>query len=478
MERENVPMHLKKWSTGIFALVLVALLSGCGNNPSSSNNTNPQSNSVFVTGTDAPLPSVVGFRVDITGMTLSDGTNPPVSVLNGTQTVDFARLNGMRTLLDINTIPTGTYTQAVITLANPSIDYLNVANPQTNPPTHPTISTLDTSVASNPQLSLTQSTVTINLATPLVVSMGDIDGLRFEFNILKSVAVDGNGQISGPITPTINLKVITPSDADAYIDEFDAGVVSVDAAGNSFVIQGPHGHQFTVNVNQQTEWENNESINNLTSSSIVEISGTLDRTTAAFLADTVAIVSQDKFWAGGLVTYVNPPNGTATDFDMYVRNVLPSGTGFNSGQISNVILSGQEKYFIHWWHDNFGSFLFTSAGMVPGQHISIAGPFSNGQVTVKRIVLRHSGHTGTLVIGQTNTTAGTFEFNSNGLAGVLFEGPVTVQVTPFARYLGGLTGLNDLTGNTALNLRVVGLILKTNTGTPIYLAYCVEELTN
>ncbi len=471
-------MYFKKWFSGILALVLVALLTGCGNNPNTTNITNPQSNSVFVTGTDAPLPSVVGFRVDITGMTLSDGTNPPVAVLNGTQTVDFARLNGMRTLLDINTIPTGTYTQAVITLANPSIDYLNVTNPQTNPPTHPTISTLDTSVASNPQLSLTQSTVTINLATPLVVSMGDIDGLRFEFNILKSVAVDGSGQITGAITPTINLKVITPSDADAYIDEFDAGVVSVNAMGNSFVIQGPHGHQFTVNVNQQTQWENNETIDNLTSSSIVEISGTLDRTTAAFLADTVAIVSQDKFWAGGLVTYVNPPTGTATDFDMYVRNVLPSGTGFNSGQISNVILSGQEKYFIHWWHDNFGSFLFTSSGLVPGQHVSIAGPFSNGQVTVKRIVLRHSGRTGSLVTGQTNTNAGTFEFNSNGLAGVLFEGPVTVQVTPVTRYLGGLTGINDLTGNTPLNLRVVGLILKTNTETPIFLAYSVEKLTN
>jgi len=47
---------------------------------------------------------------------------------------------------------------------------------------------------------------------------------------------------------------------------------------------------------------------------------------------------------------------------------------------------------------------------------------------------------------------------SNGLAGVLFEGPVTVQVTPFTRFLGGLTGINDLTGTTALNLRVVGLI--------------------
>ena len=472
-------MHLKKWSRGLFVLALVGLVAGCGNNSSSPSGTpTPQSNSVFVTGTDAPLPSVVGFRVDITGLTLSDGSSTPVSVLNGTQTVDFARLNGLRTLLDINTIPTGTYTQAVVTLANPSIDYLNVTNPQTNPPTHPTISTLDTTAASNPQLSLTTSTVTINLATPLVVSAGDIDGLRFEFDIRKSVALDGNGQITGAITPTLGLKVVTPSDADAYIDEFDAGVVSVNATGNSFVIQGPHGHQFTVNVNQQTEWEGNETINDLTTDSIVEISGTLDRTSAAFLADTVAIESQNKFWAGGLVTYVDPPVGTAADFDMYVRNVLPSGTGFSSGQISNIALTGQEKYFIHWWHNNWGSFLFTSTGLVPGQHVSIAGPFNNGQVTVKRVVLRHSGHTGTLVTGQTNTSAGTFEFNSNGLAGVLFQGPVTVQVTPFTRYLGGLTGIGDLTGTTALDIRVVGLVLKTNTGDPIFLAFSVEQLTD
>jgi Domain of unknown function (DUF4382) len=473
-------MHCKKWFRALSALALVALLTGCGNSSSSNNLTGntPQSNSVFVTATDAPLPSVVGFRIDITGLALTDESGNQVSVLNGTQTVDFARLNGLRTLLDINTIPTGTYTKATVTLANPVIDYLNVTNPQTNPPTHPTLSTLDTSASSSPQLSLSTSTVPITLATPLMVSAGDIDGFRFEFDIRKSVALDANGQITGSITPNLDLKVVTPSDADAYIDEFVAGVVSVNASGNSFVIQGPHGHQFTVNVGQQTEWEGNDTINNLTNTSIVEISGTLDRTSAAFLADTVAIVSQDKFWAGGLVTYVDPPVGTATDFDMYVRSVLPSGTGFNSGQISNIQLTGNEKYFIHWWHNNWGSFLFSSNGLVPGQHISIAGPFSNGQVTVKRVVLRHSGHTGTLVTGQTNTSADTFEFNSNGLAGVLFEGPVTVQVTPFTRFLGGLTGINDLTGNTALDLRVVGLVLKTNTGTPIILAFSVEELPN
>ena len=61
---------------------------------------------------------------------------------------------------------------------------------------------------------------------------------------------------------------------------------------------------------------------------------------------------------------------------------------------------------------------------------------------------------------------------------MLCNGPVTVQVTPFTHFLGGLNGIDDLTGNTALNLRVVGLILKTNTGDPIFLAFRVEKLAN
>jgi hypothetical protein len=472
-------MVLKNWCKGFLALALLSLLSGCGGGGSSSSmNATPQSGTVFVTATDAPLPSVVSFQIDITGLSVSDGKNT-YSVLQNMQSVDFARLNGLRTLLDINSIPGGTYTQVSVTLANPVIRYLNVTSPQTSPPTHPTISQLDSTSSSSPQLNLTQSQITINLTSPLVVSTGDIVGLRFEFDIRKSVAVDVNGQITGQITPTLDLKAITPADADAYVDEFVAGVVNVNAAGNSFMIQGPHGHSFTVNVNQQTEWSNSETIADLSQNSIVEISGTLDRTTATFLADSVAIVAQDKFWAGGLVTFVDPPTGTASEFDMYVRGVLPSGTGFSSGQIFSITLDGQEKFFIHLREMNIGSFLFTSSGLVPGQNISIAGPFAGGMVTVNRVVLRHSGHSGTLMVGKTDTSANTFQLNSNGLVGVLFGGPATVQVIPgFTKYLGGLTGLGDLTGTTALNLRVAGLLLKTNTGQPIFLARSVEQLTN
>jgi hypothetical protein len=476
-------MNPRKWLSGPLAVALIAFAMGCGGG---SMNTMPgaqqQAGTVFVSGGDAPLPSVVSFKVVIMGISVAQGTSTPITVTTGQQTVDFARLNGMHTLLDMNTVPAGTYDTVMVNLASPEIDYLNVTNPQTNPPTRPTISSL--SSTTTPPATLSTSMVSISLSSPLVVNSGDVIGLGFEFDIRKSLALDMNGQITGVVNPTIHVNAITPSDADAYIDEFIAGVTTINVGGNSFTIQGPHGHAFTVNVNDQTEWEGSETINDLTSSSIVSISGTLDRTDGTFLADTVAILSQDKFYAGGLITYVDPPTGTAQDFDLYARDVLPAGTGFTSGQISTIDLTGNEKYFIYWMHNafvnpRFSNIFFNASLLVPGQHVSVGGPFTNGTVTVKRVVLRHEGHTGTLVSGSANVGTSTFQFNSNGLAGVLFNGPVTVYVTPFTRFGGGLTSLEDLTTNPTNPLRVIGVVLKDPiSGQPVFVARSVTELTN
>jgi hypothetical protein len=471
-------MKPKKWLSTIAGIVALGVgLTGCGGGTSSpaSTNTTAENGQVFVNGTDAPLTSVVSFQVDITGMTVSDGTNTPISVLSGTQTVDFARLDGLHTLLDLNTIPAGTYTTVNMTFANPQIVFMNVTNPQTTPPTRPTITTLNTTTA--PAALLTQSSVTTTLTNPLTVSADAVIGLAFDFDLKDSVAVDGSGQITGAVNPKVSIKAVAPSDADAYIDDFVAGVTTT--ATSSFTVQGPHGHTFTVNVNDQTEWENGESISNLTASSIVEVSGTLDKTSGAILADTVAIVSQNKFWAGGLVTFVDPSTNAASDFDLYVRSVVPSGTGFNSEQISTVNLTGNEKYFMYVWHNRFTNFLFNSSLLVPGQHVSIAGPLSNGAVTVDRVVLRYEGHNGGWVAGSTDTGANTFQLNSDGVAGVLFNGPVTVYCTPFTKFKGGLSGLAGLTGTAAINVRVVGLVLKDPvSGQAVLVAHSLEQMSN
>jgi hypothetical protein len=474
-------MNPRRWLGACCALALTALAVGCGGG---SQQMQPvqQSGTVFVAGGDAPMPSVVSFKVTISGISVAATGGTPVTVTNGPQDVDFAKLNGLHTLIDLNTIPAGTYNTVTVMLANPEIDYLNVANPQTNPPTRPTISSYTSTTT--PPATLSNSSVTITLANPLVVNSGDVIGLGFEFDIRHSLALDNNGQITGVINPMLNVNAITPSDADAYIDEFIAGVTTINATGNSFTIQGPHGRAFTVDVNGQTEWEGTETINDLTTSSIVMISGTLDRTAGTFDADTVAILSQNSFYAGGLITYVDPPTGTAQDFDLYVRDVLPAGTGFTSGQISTIDLTGNEKYFVYWMHNMFvnprwSNIFFNASLLVPGQHISIGGPFNNGQVTVKRVVLRHEGHTGTLVANSANTGTSTFQFNSNGLAGVLFNGPVTVYVTPFTKFGGGLTSLQDLTSNPTNPLRVIGVVLKDPIGgQPVFVARSVTELSN
>jgi len=256
-------------------------------------------------------------------------------------------------------------------------------------------------------------------------------------------------------------------------------VVSVNATAQTFLVQGPHGEQFTIDVSGSTEWENNESINSLTTSSIVEVSGSLDRADQTLDADDVAVLSQNGFYAAGQVTYVQPVSGPATSFDLYVRGLLPTTTGITLGQIAQVNLTSSEKYFIYWFHNPLTQFLFNSSTLLPGQHISIGGPSSgaaNAQaVTANRVVLRHWGFNGTVVANSVNTANGTFQLQINGFAGLLVPQTVTVYTASRTGFRGGLSGMSSVTAGE--NVRVVGLLLKDPTsGNTVLLAHYVDEL--
>ena len=70
----------------------------------------------FVVGTDAPMASVTSFSVQVNSITATDASNNSVSLLSGQPTVDFARFNGLQTLLDMNDVPVGTYTSVSLGL--------------------------------------------------------------------------------------------------------------------------------------------------------------------------------------------------------------------------------------------------------------------------------------------------------------------------------------------------------------------------
>jgi hypothetical protein len=451
----------------LLSLAAASLLAvGCGGAIDSTTATSSLTGAAFVVGTDAPLASVTSFAVQMQGINAIDAKGNSIALLSGSPTVDFARFNGLQTLLDMNDVPAGTYTNVAIALGPATIGYLNTASGAA-----PTIATQ--------AATLTTSTVNIKLASPLIVSQTSPVGLHMDFDLRKSIQVDSKGQITGAVTPTFDVRTVGPGDSDAYVDEFDAAVVSVNTTAQSFVIQGPHGRNFTVNITGNTEWDNSESLSSLSTSSIVQISGQLDKADATIDADEVAILSQNGFYADGQVTYVTPASGAATSFDLYVRGLLPTTTGISLGQIAQFNLTGQENFFIYRQHNILSQFLFNSSLMLPGQAVAIGGPASGATnpqaVSTKRVVLRHWGFNGTVVAGSLNPAANTFQMQVNGFAGLLIPQTVTVYVSGPTAFRAGLTAFSSVTASASV--RVVGLLVKDPvSGQTVLLARYVDAL--
>jgi hypothetical protein len=426
----------------------------------------------FVIGTDAPVAAVTSFSVQIMGIDAINSSGTSVPLMSGQPTVDFARYNGLQTLLDMNDVPQGSYDKVVVSLGTGTIGYLN-----TSAGSAPTIQT--------EAATFTTNSVTVTLDNPLNVQQnGSPAGLRVDFDLRKSIQVDSNGNITGTVDPTFNINAVANNDTNAHIDTLIAGVVSVDTTSQSFVVQGPHGENFTIDVNGQTEWDGDASLSMLTTSCIVEVSGTIDHADQTLDADEVAVLSTTNFYAAGQVTYVTQTAGQpASSFDLYVRGLLPTNTGLTLGQIAQVNLTGNEKFYIYWMHNPFTEFLFNSSAMVAGQPVAVGGPASGASnpdaVTVERIHLRNWGFNGTIVAGSQNSSQDTFQMQVNGFAGVLIPETITVYLGDATDFRYGLGAWGDLTDGA--NIRVVGLLLQNpTTGQVVLLARHIDglDLTN
>ncbi len=459
-------------ATGVFFALLAAFgLSSCGGSSSATNpGSSNQQASVFTVGTDAPLPSVVSCQIMVTGVTLNNGTTN-VPVLTAAQVVDFAQLSGLHQLLDLNAVPTGTYSSATVTIATPVIGFIDTTQ------SPPAINTINGT--------LTQSSVTVNFANPFVLNNADLVGLRMEFDLRQSLQTDQNGQVTGTVNPVFHMQLLDATDANVSIDDFHAGVVGV-TGDNSFTVQGPKGRQWTVDTNSNTVLDDpSEPISSFTTNTIVEVSGQLDPVTHDIDASEIEVVSDDKFVLGGLFTSIRPPSGAATQADLYVRYELPDVTGIQDGQIETVSLNGSEVYKIANVNNPITTLLFNNSALAAGQVVDVGGSLTttNGvsTLTVHRVVLRRQGQEGTWVPGSTvvqSGNAGSFQLNDNWTAGVLLPSPLTVLTTNSTVFLN-LSGLSGLSGSQSIPVGVVGFILiDPSTSQPVMVARVVSQLTD
>jgi hypothetical protein len=455
---------MKRFALCFTFFVLAALIwTGCGGGGSASNPGSTSQSSVFVTGEDAPLPSVLALNLTLNSISLNNSSSS-VQLLAQPETVDFARLVGMRSLLEFNSVAPGTYTSVTITLANPVISYLNIGS---NPPT---VSTLNGT--------LMTSSVTVALVKPLVVDQNGLAGLHLDFDVRQSLQVDGNGQITAVVDPHFDIKAVRASDDEGKITELNGGLVSVNASGNSFVMQRLRGFQVTVEVNAQTKFNGSWSLNNLATPAFVSVEGTLQGD-GSVLADEVEVIATSKAFISGRILAVNPSTGPVQTVTMFVGEELPAISSIPVDTVVTLDVSAVTEYDICFFDNWFTSLLFSNSSLVVGQRIFIGGDYDGATFTPQMISLRRQGVVGDLVQGSVNITSGnrgSFQLQNNFLLGYVLGAPLAVQTGDGTNFIN-INGLAGLQAAGAAKVVSRGLVFKDpNTGAPQMWAHRVRVL--
>jgi len=437
----------------MFALTALTLACGGGTSTSSSG-TGGSQGSMFITGEDAPLPSVVSFNITINSITLNNSSGS-VTALSTPTTVDFGRLVGLRSLLGFNTIPVGTYSSATFTLANPVISYVDLTQ------TPPTLSTLNGT--------LTSSTVTVAFPTPMVVTASGLGGLHMDFDLRKSLATDSNGQITGVVNPAIDIMAVSASAEEGQITEFTGTVVSVAASINNFTIQGPYGFQEVIDVNSSTQFNGTYSIGSLPTQAIISVEGTV-QADGSILASYVEVVSTDKAFISGRILAVNPTSGPVQTVTMFVGENLNTTGVIPVDSVQTIDLSGVTQYDVCFFDNWFTTLLFNDSSLVVGQRIFIGGSVdtTNNTFVPSMVSLRRQGTIGTLQpnsVTVVNGNQGSFQLSNSGLLEYAVNGPFTVQTGNETLFLN-VNGLAGLESAGSANILARGIVLKDANGNP------------
>ena len=448
------------------ALLATLVLVGCGSNSNSTPPAQAQAGNVFVTGEDAPLPSVVGLDITINSVTLNGQNNSPQLVSTPT-TVDFARLLGLRSPLAFNSVPADTYSSATFVFSSPVISYVDMTQ---NPPA---LSTVNGTLPQSPY------TMTVNFPTAMVVGSNGLAGLKMDLDIRQSLAVDGNGQITGAVNPVIYIKATKASDPDAQVTDLTGGLVSVDTTNSSFVIQGPYGRQLTVYVNNSTQFNSGWNMNDLAVPAMIGVEGSFQADGSLLASGVEVITTAQTFLSGRVLQVTANSSGQAQSVTMWVGETGADQVN-DVDTIQTIDISAVTEYDICFLDGPLAGALFNNTSLEVGQRIFIGGSYVNSTFTAQMISLRRQGVYGLLVPGSVtvgNGNAGHFELSNNGLIGYAAQGPITVYTGNDTVFFN-LTGLDALAGeSSAVPLITRGLLLEdpNNPGRVAFYAGFVAE---
>ena len=462
---------MRRFCAITFLLALAGLTIACGVSGSSNSGNGgnggggSQSQPVFITGEDTPLPTVVDFNITLNSITLNNSSGS-VTVLSTPTTVDFGRLIGLRSLLGFNKVTPGTYNSATFTMSSPVIEYINLG---TNPPSLGTMNG-----------TLTSSKVTVSFPTAMVVSSNELGGLHMDFDLRDSLETNVAGQITGTVKPVIYIQAVSASAEEGQITDFTGSIISANTSNNTFVMQGPWGFQEVIDVTPgTTQFSGTYTLASLPLDGIVSVVGTV-QDDGSIAASQVEVITTNKAFISGRILQVSPSSGPAQSVTMYIGEELPAMSGnYARGQVVTVDISQISTYDVCFLNNWLTNAVFNSSKMIAGQRIFMGGTWdsSTATFTPNMISLRRQGVIGQLVAGSVkpaNGNQGSFELQNNGLLEWVVGGPFIVNTGNKTNFVNvpGLSGLENA-GTAPI---VVGGIVLDVSGEPQVYAHRVAVL--
>jgi len=323
-------------------------------------------------------------------------------------------------------------------------------------------------------------TLTVKFPTPMVVGSNGLAGLKVEFDIRQSLAVNGSGQITGAVNPVIYIKATKASDPDGRVTDLTGGLVSVNTATNSFVMQGPYGRQLTVYVNDSTQFNSGWNMTDLAAPAIVGVEGAFQADGSLMASGVEVITTTESFVSGRVLQVTNNGAGQAQSVTMWVGETGADLVSEVDTVQPNIDISAVTNYEICFLDGPLTGALFNNTSIEVGQRIFIGGSYVNSTFTPQMISLRRQGVYGLFVPGSVTVTdgnAGSFQLSNNGLVGYAAGGPVTVYTGNDTLFFN-LSGLSALASDTtAVPLITRGLLLQdpNNPGNLAFFAGLVAE---
>jgi hypothetical protein len=345
---------------------------------------NPGNGSLYLFLGDAPLCDILSMRVTLTGASVITQTggnkvslyptnSPPYTKLN------IASLRDFSTVLNLGGVAEGTYNEIELSLGVPQIV---VYDPTQSPPTKVVSASISTAGPIIP------------IQPALVVTKNKLSALRLDFDMRQSVEVDGQGQVTGKVTPVITATPVDGSGAQGFgaFEDLVGFVRSVSSnntttdtslTGN-FTLQllSGSGPQITVNLNSSTQLLGVPGLNELLTGSFVEVDGSID-SNGNFVANTAEVEDREDLdqkklaYLGFITSLTKDSNGNLTQFQLFVRETEPgSDVDVPPDSTVTVDVSSSTAFQFSSRPVNFANLTFDPTALAVGQEVVVHGTFT------------------------------------------------------------------------------------------------------